>query len=238
MLNHLKRFLPSLLILLFIGFLFLGYIIAKRVFPGNSSKPVETPYTESEVLSQSGFLLFQVSSLEQKDAQLISAWIVIDADSTTGHQLFFINVYPVADLAKSEQLHSLFSLTRNETLTPSSFRRYKRIFNLPLNGYLITDNSGFLSLASIAGIDQLVIYNEPAQTIDAVHSIQKSGEIFLSRICDLLISGAGNSFFSQLDLEFLLPGVLTSDLSTSEISALINHVREFPSSYSCKVIIP
>jgi hypothetical protein len=238
MLNYLKRSLPFLLILLFIGFLFLGYAIAKKFFPGNSPKPVEIPSIENEVLSQSGYLLFQVSSLEQKDAQLISTWILIDAATTTGHQMFFVNIYPVTDLTKSEQLNSIFSLTRDEALTNSSFRRYKRLIDLPLNGYFIIDNSGLLSLASIAGIDQMEIHNESPQSVETVQHIQASGEIFLSRICEFLTSGAGTSFFSQLNLDVLMPDVITSDRTKDEISALVNDVIQSTSPYSCNVIVP
>lgn len=238
MLNHLKRSLPFFLILLFIGFLFLGYTIAKEIFPGHSLKPLVTLSMENEVLSQNGYLLFQVSSLDKKDAQLISTWIVIDAATKTGHQLFFVNVYPVLDLPKSEQLNIIFSLTRDERLTPSSYRRYKRLLNLKLNGYFIIDNSGLLSLSSIGGIDQLEIYNESAQTTEAVQHIQASGKTVLSRICELLSSGAGTSFFSQLNLDVLMPDVLTSDQSKEEISALINNVTQSTSPYSCNVIVP
>lgn len=231
-----KKFTLFLAIILFSGFILIGFKLAERVFPLHlsSQSEINPPSTEPE--EQRNYLIIHVNDLQIKNPQLIAIWVILKSISSS-EELFFISLYPTTNLGTNEQIKSIFSITRENHLTASSYRRFKRIFNLVLDGYFIVDNSGLLSLASSSNVEQLELVNDSPQSPDSVKIVQKNGKVFLSRICDLMSSGAGNSFFSQLDWAMIMPAHFTSSMSFEDIQTLIEEENLSLKNLICKIVI-
>jgi hypothetical protein len=232
-----KKFTVVLAVILFSGFVLIGFKLAARVFPLRQASQTETSLPPPEPYEQSNFLLFQVNDLQIKNPQLIAIWVNLKSTSPTS-ELFFVSFYPTTSLEKNDQIKSIFSLTRDHQLTASSFRRFKRIFDLAFDGYFVVDNSGLLSLASNASVEQLELISDSPQSLESVALVQKSGKVFLSKICDLLSSGAGNSFFSQVDWITLMPAHFISNKTLDDFQGLIVQDNLSSENKTCNVIIP
>ena len=232
-----KKFTVLLAVILFSGFLLIGFKLAARVFSLPHASQTETTLPSPEPLEQSNFLLFQVNDLQIKNPQLIAIWVNLKSTSPSS-ELYFVSLYPTTSLEKNEQLKSVFSLTRDDQLTASSFRRFKRIFDIAFDGYFVIDNSGLLSLASNASVEQLELISDSPQSLESVAIVQKSGKVFLSKICDLLTSSAGNSFFSQIDWTTLLPSHFISSKTFVDLQGLMDEENLSSEHKTCNVIIP
>ena len=123
-------------------------------------------------------------------------------------------------------------------MTSSSYRRFKHIFDLAFDGYFIVDNSGLLSLASNASVEQLELISDSPLSLDSVAIVQKSGKVFLSKICDLLSSGAGNSFFSEVDWITLMPAHFISSKTFDDLQGLMDEESFSSELKTCNIIIP
>ena len=232
-----KKLTPLFVLILFSVFLLIGYKIAARVFPLRKPAIPEINPSPSEPGVQSNFLLFQVNDLEAKEPQVIAIWAGLHSISSTD-EFFFISLYPTVNLVTNQQVKSIFSLTRGDLLTASSYRRFKNLFDISLDGYFIIDNSGLLDFASKVGVDQLELINDSPETVESAILVEKSGKVFLNSICDLLESGAGNSFFSKIDWATLTQAHLSSSISPTEIQNLIDGTILADKTISCRVIIP
>lgn len=239
MLNGVKKIIPIFIIILFLGFIFFGFKLAQKFFPGHQSTPLVSSPAPDELISQSNYFLFQVNDFSQKHPQLIAIWMVIDASTPSGEEIFFIPLYPsITDVEKNEQIASIFSLNKEDTVVSSAFRRLRRLFNLEIDGYFVTDNTGFLNFASIAEVEQVEIFAESPQSIEAAEHVQASGNVFFTRVCTLLTSGASNAFFSQLDLSVLMPASLTSNIPGEVIQPLFDEINQTAQIASCRIILP
>ena len=104
-----KKFTLLLAIILFSGFILIGFKLAARVFPLRQSSRSETSLPSPEPLDQSNFLLFQVNDLQIKNPQLIAIWVNLKSTSPA-NEIFFYSLYPTTSLEKNEQIKSIFSL--------------------------------------------------------------------------------------------------------------------------------
>jgi hypothetical protein len=232
-----KKFTLIFAIILFSVFILIGFKLAGRIFPPHQAALTETRPPSPEPQEQRNFLLLQVNDLQIKDSQLIAIWVNLNSISPA-HEYVFVSLYPTINLEKNDQISSMLTLTRDRQLTASSFRRYQRIFDVSLDGYFIVDNTGLLSLAANASVDQLELISESPQSLDSVTHVQKSGKVFLSRVCDLLSTGAGNSFFSQVDWTTQMPAHFISSMKLEELQGLIDDGNLSSQHDPCNVIIP
>ena len=167
-----KKLTPLFVLILFSVFILIGYKIAARVFPLRKPAIPEINPSPSEPGIQSNFLLFQVNDLQAKEPQVIAIWAGLHSISSAD-EVFFISLYPTINLETNQQIKSIFSLTRGDLLTASSYRRFKNLFDFSLDGYFVVDNSGVLDLASKAGVDQLELINDSPETLESVTLVKK-----------------------------------------------------------------
>lgn len=232
-----KKTTPLIIVIIFAGFVLIGYLLASRVFK-NHLEPRVTSTPETKVtLQQKNYLVFLVNDLQTKKPGLLAIWSVLATDSPTD-KVFFVSLYPTADLSTNEQLLSLFDLRNNSTLTSSSYRRLTRLFNITTDGYFIIDNTSYLSFASNAGIDQLEVINNTPVSAEEVNALRSSTSSFFKSICDLFSSGAATSFFSKIDWSTTIPDHMVSDKTTGDITGLIDKLGNQTEFNTCKVILP
>ncbi len=232
-----KKFTPLLIVIFFVVFVLIGYLLASTVFK-DRQEPKLTPTSEiQETLQQKNYLIFLVDDLRSKNPELLAIWSVLGTDSPTD-KVFFLSLFPTTVFSKNDQLVSLFSLRNDSTLTASSFRRLKSVFDIKTEGYFIIDNASYLSFAANAGIDQLEILTETPKTIEEVDALRSSTSEFFKTICDLFSSGAATSFFSKIDWNATIPTHMASNKNLNEINGLIDQMGELPGINTCKVILP
>jgi hypothetical protein len=232
-----KKTTLLIIVILFIVFVLIGYLLASKVFNNYQDRKVTpTPETQ-ESLSQNNYLVFLVDDLQSKKPGLLAIWSVLAAEIPTDN-VYFVSLFPTQDLSSNEQLASLFSLRKDSTLTASSLRRFRRIFNLETEGFFIIDNASYLSLASNAGMDQLEVVTETPKTIEKVEALRSNTSEFFKTICSLFSSGAATSFFSKIDWNTTMPAHLVSDKNPDEIIGLIDQLGELPRINTCKVNLP
>jgi hypothetical protein len=232
-----KKSTLFIIIILFTFFVLIGYLLASKVLKDHQDlKVTSTPETQ-EKIQQNNYLFFLVNDLQSKKPELLAIWSVVATESPTD-RMYFLSLFPSQDFSTNEQLVSLFSLRKDSTLTPSSLRRFTRVFNLNTEGYFIIDNTSYLSFAANASIDQLEILTETPKTIEEVDALQNSTSVFFNSICDLFSSGAATSFFSKIDWNATMPAHMVSDKKPDEMIDLIDQLGELPGINTCKVILP
>lgn len=224
--------------LLFLAFLIVGYKLAERIFPAKSeTAPTNAQTTTLEMPAQENYLLLQFDDLTNKKPQLIAIWAMLHSGEPYT-ELFFVSLYPTTDASIDAQIADIVSLKRDHTLTASSLRRLARVFDLNLEGQFVVDNSAFLNLAAIAGVEEIAVFTSSSDSAETTAAIQNSGRTFFSAFCSLYSTGAGNSFYSQLDLGSLMPNHLTSSFSFEELGALLEQASQATNNGPCKVVVP
>lgn len=232
-----KKFTLFITIFIFCVFVLIGYLLASSVGKNTKDSPLPpTPETQ-EILQQSNYLVFLVDDFQSKKPQLLAIWSVLVSEPSP-KKMFFFSLFPTINFSTNDQLISIFALRNNSTLTASSMRRLKRVFDLKIDGYFIIDNASYLSLAANAGIDQLEIISETPRTVDEVKVLRFSTSKFFNTLCDLFSSGATTSFFSKVDWNALMPAHLVSDKTSDEMKALTDQLSSQSEVNTCRVILP
>jgi hypothetical protein len=180
--------------------------------------------------------LIQVNDLQEKKPELISIWGIIYAN-TSPTNVNFISLYPTNNLENNGQLESIFAKTKKGTLTLSSFRRFTRLFDLHFDDYFLLDETATLEFASYMGIDRLATFNVSPDSVELVTSIQSREKTFFTSFCNILLSGAEQSFLSKIDWSDLTPAHFTSSLNIDELQTLMGDLSSSSEINFCRVEI-
>lgn len=205
--------------LIFILFLFaacavVGYLLASKSDTGTSisSSAGQMGDAVSMSSSQQNFLLVRVDDLTASDPQLVEVWIVLTLYSDPP-QIMFIPLYPKYDESRNTAVESSFAIDSRGDLSSKLVSKIADLYDVTINGYIMTDAAGMNAVASWFGIDGISAGSAPAQSDADIHAVLLNSQTFLQGVCRQLKDGDGMHQYESMVWSQLIPLHFQTDLS-------------------------
>jgi hypothetical protein len=229
---------PTLIfiLLLFAACAGIGYLLASKSDLGSSSGSAGTvDAATSMASSQQNFLLVRVDDLTAENPKLVEMWIVLTLYSDPP-QVMFIPLYPKYDAGQNAAIASAFALDSQGNLSGKMTSKVSDLFDVAVNGYLMTDSAGMNAIAAWYGIDGIAASASPAQSDTEIHGILLNSQVFLQSVCRQLKNGQSMQLYTSMRWSQLAPQHFQTDMPFEQLIAAWDKVNRSSPPQQCDVI--
>ena len=231
-----KKTTLILVLILFAACAVVGYMVASKTKIGSSTGSINSTDSAKALSSaQQNFLLVQVDDLTQTSPKLIQVWIVLTYYSNPP-QIMFVPLYPVYDSALNTAINNAFTVDNNGNLSTRLSEKINEHYKVDINGYIMTDATGFNAFVNWFAIQGVQVSSAPAQTDDEKHVILLNSQYFFQNVCSQLKAGGATSQFNSIQWSQLAPSHFQTDLSFELLMASWDKIIRFNAPQKCDVL--
>lgn len=222
--------------LVFIVCAYFGFKAASKILPANDESNFSNPGSESSTnILQNNYLLIHVNDQTLKEPELVSAWVAFIYQSNPP-QLIFIQVYPSTNIEVNDRLAQAFSLNSTKELNEKFIRQFNASFNTQNSGYILTDNVGASYSNQWLFGQETAVSSTPAVTDEEKQALRLSEQASFQQFCQLVSTGAGNSYFSSVNWTLLLPDHYSTNIPFETIALTTDQIAFATSPIQCEVL--
>lgn len=229
-----KKIFIILVIILFLGFAFLGFEAASKLGTDKSASSVEA--NDLDLMdTQKNYLLIHINDLANAHEELISAWGLFVVYSEPP-QLVFMPLFPVADEARSKSIVAVFNVTDDNKLDSRFIEEVENQYKMTFSGYVAVDNTG-LSLFQkwLTGESGQISSGMPA-TDDEAHLILYNGQEYFKSLCAEINVNGFKPFFYKIRWTQLLPSHFSTNLSFASFTLAEELLKSSGNIEQCNVL--
>lgn len=231
-----KKSVILIIVLVFIVCAYFGFKAAAKILPANNGTTIADQGSDNSTnVLQNNYLLVHVSDLTIEDPELISAWVAFVYQSNPP-QLMFIQVYPSSNVTVNDKLAQAFSLSSTKELSAKFIKQYNTSFHTQNNGYILIDNIGAGYYNQWLFGQATAIASTPAMTDEEKQALRLSEQASFQQFCQLVSTGASNSYFSSVNWTLLLPDHYVTNLPFETIALTTDQIAFASSPVQCEVL--
>jgi hypothetical protein len=212
-----------------------GYLVASKSSGGTSTTSAGSVNVATAMASpQQNYLLVQVDDLSKTSQKLIQAWIVLTYYSDPP-QIIFLPLYPSYDSAQNSNIAGAFAMTNSGRLSEKLSKKIADLYNVKVDGYILTDAAGLTSIAGWYNISGIEAGSSPAQTDDDKHVLLLNSQTFFQNVCAQLKAGGAQNQYTSMQWSQLIPSHFQTDLSFEVLIASWDRVIRSSPPQQCDV---
>jgi hypothetical protein len=110
------------------------------------------------------------------------------------------------------------------------------LFDVAVNGYVMTDSAGMSAIAAWFGIDGISASANPAQSETEIHGILLNSQVFLQGVCQQLKNGNGMQQYTSMRWSQLAPLHFQTDMPFEQFIAAWDKVNRSSPPQQCDVL--
>jgi hypothetical protein len=212
-----------------------GYLVASKSSIGSSNNSAGPGNAATALASpQQNYLLVQVDDLSKISPKLVQAWIVLTYYSDPP-QIIFLPLYPSYDSKQNSSISSSFAMTGSGKLSDKLSEKIASLYNVKVDGYILTDAAGVSDIANWYGIQGIETGSSPAQSDDEKHILLLNSQTFFQNICAQLKAGGAKNQYTSMQWSQLIPLHFQTNLSFEVLTASWDRIIRSSAPQQCDV---